>query len=70
MSEFAIRPTKGPEAGSARRKKWHVALASCAISRHSALFRRIILVRLGRRLEPDFARCLVGWHCSGRELAT
>ncbi len=70
MSESTVERTKGPDAESARRKQWPIALARRAISRHSVLFRRIILVRLGRRIEPDFARCLVGWLCSGRELTT
>ncbi len=70
MSESTVERTKGPDAGSTRREQWPIALARRAISRHSALFRRIILVLLGRRIEPDFARCLVGWLCSGRELAT
>ncbi len=70
MSESTVERTKGPDAESTRRKQWPIALARRAISRHSALFRRIILVRLGRRIEPNFARCLVGWLCSGRGLAT
>ncbi len=70
MSESTVNRTKGPDAGSARRKQWPIALTRRAIIRHSALFRRIILVRLGRRIEPNFARCLVSWLCSGRGLAT
>ena len=70
MNEFAIKPTKGPDAESARREQWLIALTRRAISRYVALLRRIILVRLDQRIEPDFARCLVVWFCSGRGLAT
>ncbi len=48
MSESTVERTKGPDAESTRRKQWPIALARRAISRHSALYRRIILVRIGR----------------------